>query len=101
MTPQRTGGSSNIDYSLGQIDTKLQVIQQTLQEDRLSDAHFRTWVREKIEHLEKQANTAEGKAQTWRSVWGFVQLAIGAIGGVLASLFERWLHSGGGGPPGR
>lgn len=96
MNPGRTGGGAptNIDYALGQIDTKLQVITQTLQEDRLSDAHFRTWVREKIEKLEGQANTAEGKAQTWRSVWGFIQLAIGAIGGVLAATVERWLHKG-------
>lgn len=91
---RRTGGPDNIDYSLGQIDTKLQVIAQTLSEDRLSDAQFRTWVRDKIEKLEAQSNSAAGQAQTWRSVWGFVQLAIGAVGGILAASFERWLHKG-------
>lgn len=98
MNPPRSGGPTNIDYSLGQIDTKLTVITQTLQEDRLSDAQFRTWVREKIEHLEKQANMAEGQARTWRTVWGFVQFALGLVGGSIAVLVERWLHGGGGSP---
>lgn len=97
MNPGRTGGGqpTSIDYALGQIDTKLQVITQTLQEDRLSDAHFRTWVREKIEKLETQANRAEGKAQAWRTVWGFIQFAIGLVGGSVAILIERVIHVGG------
>ena len=92
MNPPRSGGPTNIDYSLGQIDTKLTVITQTLQEDRLSDAQFRTWVREKIEHLDKRANQAEGQAQTWRTVWGFIQFALGLVGGTIAVLIERWMN---------
>lgn len=96
MNPGRTGGGppTNIDYALGQIDTKLQVIAQTLGEDRLSDAQFRTWVRDKIERLEGQANTAEGTAQAWRALWGFVQFAIGLVGGSVVVLIERWFHKG-------
>lgn len=95
MTPGRTGGGAptNIDYALGQIDTKLAVISQTLGEDRLSDAQFRTWVRERIEKLEKDANNAAGAAQAWRALWGFIQFAIGLVGGSVVVLIERWFHS--------
>jgi hypothetical protein len=96
MNPGRTGGGAptSIDYALGQIDTKLTIISTTLSEDRLSDAQFRTWVREKIEKLEKDANTAEGNAQAWRALWGFIQFAIGLVGGSVVVLIERWFHSG-------
>lgn len=100
MNPGRTGGGqlTNIDYALGQIDSQLRVIAQTLSEDRLSDAQFRTWVREKIEKLERQAHLNEGKAQTWRSVWAFIQFGIGLIGGSVVVLIERMIHGGGGKP---
>lgn len=92
MTPRRTPEPPNVDYALGQIDSKLAMITQTLSEDRLSDAQFRTWVRDKIEKLEGQAHSNDGKAQTWKSVWAMVQLAIGAVGGIAAALVERWMH---------
>lgn len=94
MNPRGTGNQS-IDYSLGQIDTKLAVISQTLAEDRMSDAQFRTWVRERIEKLEKQDVEATGRAKAYGTIWGFVQLAIGAVGGIVAAYVERWLHGGG------
>lgn len=89
MTPPK---QANVDYSLGQIDTKLAIISQTLSEDRLSDAQFRTWVREKIEVLEKRAHVDDGRSQTWKVVLAMLQVGLGLIGGIAGVLLERLWH---------
>lgn len=117
MNPPRRAGETNVDYALGQIDTKLGSITQTLGEDRLSDAQFRTWVREQTEEqndrlgkveaqvhgmsdkltdalprirtLEDRAIEALGSARTWQVVGKLGQALAGAIGGLIALLVER------------
>lgn len=117
MNPPRRAGETNSDYALGQIDAKLGTITQTLSEDRLSDAQFRTWVREQTEDqnvrlgkvetqvhglgekitdvmprvrtLEDRAIEALGSARAWKIMGKLGQAAAGAIGGLVALVLER------------
>lgn len=99
-TPEpKVGGT--IDYALGQIDTKLATITQTLAEDRLSDAQFRTWVRDqmekmdgRIDHLESAEDRVKGRNEAYGFVAKAMQFVAGAFGGALAIVLERLLFGG-------
>lgn len=58
------GIDSGLQYALGQIDNQLVVMQQTLSEDRLSSAQYRTHVREVLEEGKERMTSIEHEVHT-------------------------------------
>lgn len=99
--PGRRIVSGSLDYSLGQIDSKLGSIEKTLAEDRMSDAQFRTWIRGRVDSIEQRLSELEatekvnaGKRSVYHKVWITIQFFLGLVGGSLAVILERWLLGG-------
>jgi hypothetical protein len=110
----------NVDYALGRIEAQLGTITQTLSEDRMASASYRTEVRKqladtsekvgrvsgdlhaakediaemkpKVVSLEQRALMSKGAAQLAVLLGKFAHIVSAAIGALVAILFERWLH---------
>ncbi len=110
----------NVDYALGRIEAQLAMITQTLSEDRMAAAQYRTDVRRqladtgeklgavsgdlhsakediaemkpKVVSLEQRALMSKGAAQFAVLLGKFGHILIAAAGGGVAILLERWLR---------
>lgn len=111
----------NVDYALGKIQAQLDAITKTLSEDRSASAQYRTEVRRqladtgeklgkvsgdlhsakediaemmpKVVSLEHRALMSKGAANLAILLGKFAHVVSAAIGGIIAILLERWLHS--------
>lgn len=110
----------NVDYAFGRIESILDVIKQTLSEDRLASAQYRTEVRKelreqreqmhaieimtrqnaadiaemkpKMNHLEERALKEEGAFSFAAWLVKAVPALLGAGAGFLASFLPNWIH---------
>lgn len=113
---------ADLAYMMGQITTQLALVQQTLSEDRLSSAQYRTEVRAvlngltdrlthvegslenqerdftamkpKVELLENQALMRRGVTNFFTAVKGMIQLALGFLGATIALFMEKYFFRG-------
>ena len=111
----------NVDYELGRIVAQLDGITKTLSDDRTASAQYRTDVRRqlaetgeklgkvcgdlhsakediaemmpKVVSLEHRALMSKGAANLAILLGKFAHVVSAMIGGIIAILLERWLHS--------
>ncbi len=110
----------NVDYALGRIEAQLDTIMQTLSQDRLASASYRTDIRKQLANTDEKLGKVSGDMKTAKEdiavmkpevkslldralmsrgatnlaimLGKFAHVLSAAIGAVIVILFEAWLR---------